>query len=161
MVHFSRVGSAMVTSSSWTGKSRTSFFIVRILVWNRSELTLRSVGFNNILLPVHCCGQGCHVALSTFAKGSFIPVAMVLLVVLGKMLVLLVRPFLTIEPGMRRHVWRRTRPLGGGRCGYLSGSSPNSSKLFCIWDCLYYVLLHLPASASYRSTPGKLQSDKM
>ena len=42
------------------GNVRTSFFIVRILVWNRNGLTSRSVGSDNMLPPVPC-GQGWHV----------------------------------------------------------------------------------------------------
>ena len=43
---------SMVTSLSWMANVRTSFFIVRILVWNRNGLTLRSVGSNNMFPPV-------------------------------------------------------------------------------------------------------------
>ena len=51
------VALAMVTFLSWMANVRTSFFIVRIPVWNGSGLTLRSVGSGNILPPV-TCGQG-------------------------------------------------------------------------------------------------------
>ena len=53
--------SAMVTFLSWMADVRTSFFIERILVGNRNGSTLRSVGSNNMLLPVPCFGQGWHV----------------------------------------------------------------------------------------------------
>ena len=65
-----------------------------------------------------CCLPMC-------AKGSFVPCTMEggfwPLVFLGapggsfdwEMLALL-------EPGMRGYTWRWTRPLGGGRCGYLA-----------------------------------------
>ena len=51
---------AIVTFLSWMANVRTSFFTVRILVWNRNGLTLRSVGSDNmpVLVP---CGQGWHV----------------------------------------------------------------------------------------------------
>ena len=45
-------GLAMVTSWSWMVSARTSFVIVRIPVRNRSGLTLRSVGPDNMLHPV-------------------------------------------------------------------------------------------------------------
>ena len=52
---------AMVTYLSWMADVRTSFFIVRILVGNRNGSTLRSVGSNNMFLPVLCLGQEWHV----------------------------------------------------------------------------------------------------
>ena len=45
--------------SSWMANVRTSSFIVRIPVWNRSGLTLRAVGLSGILLPVHCVQGRC------------------------------------------------------------------------------------------------------
>ena len=50
----------MVTSWSWMVDVRTCFFIVRILVRNRIGLTFRSVGSDDMLLPVPC-GQEWHV----------------------------------------------------------------------------------------------------
>ena len=49
------------TFLSWMANVRTSFFTVRILVWNRNGSTLRSVGSDNMLLPVPFQGQGWHV----------------------------------------------------------------------------------------------------
>ena len=51
----------MVTFLSWMATVRTSFFTVRIPVWNRSGLTSRSVGPGNILLPVPCGQEQCVV----------------------------------------------------------------------------------------------------
>ena len=53
-VKLTRAVLAIVTFLSWMANVRTSFFTVRITVWNRSGLTLRSVGSGNILLPVPC-----------------------------------------------------------------------------------------------------------
>ena len=43
-----------MTFWSWMANARTSSFTVRIPVWNRSGLTLRSVGLSCILFPVLC-----------------------------------------------------------------------------------------------------------
>ena len=43
------------------GQCQEEFFIVRIPVRIRNGLTLRSVGSNNIVLPVPSYGQGWHV----------------------------------------------------------------------------------------------------
>ena len=53
-VMLARATLAMVTFLSWMANVRTSFFTVRIPVWNRSGLTLRSVGSSGTLLPVLC-----------------------------------------------------------------------------------------------------------
>ena len=53
-VKLARAALVMVTSLSWMANVKTSFFTVRIPVWNRSGLTLRSVGSDNMLLPVPC-----------------------------------------------------------------------------------------------------------
>ena len=42
------------TLLSWMANVRTTFFTVRIPVWNRSGLTFRSVGSDRILFPAHC-----------------------------------------------------------------------------------------------------------
>ena len=52
----SRAALAMVTFLSWMANVRTSLCTVRIPVWIRSGLTLRSVGLSSTLLPV-LCGQ--------------------------------------------------------------------------------------------------------
>ena len=54
MVKLARAVLVMVTFLSWIATVRTSFYTVRILVWNRSGLTFRSVGSSGILLPVLC-----------------------------------------------------------------------------------------------------------
>ena len=51
-VKLTRAGLTMVIFWSWMVNVRTSSFIVRIPVWSRSGLTLRSDGSNNILLPI-------------------------------------------------------------------------------------------------------------
>ena len=43
----------------WMANVKTSFLAARIPVWNRSGLTLRSVGSSAILLPVHCVQERC------------------------------------------------------------------------------------------------------
>ena len=50
-------GLAMVTFLSWMVNVRTSSFIVRTLAGNKNGSTLRSVGSNNMFLPVLCLGQ--------------------------------------------------------------------------------------------------------
>ena len=71
--------SAMVTSLSWMANVRTGFFIVRILVWNRNGLALRSVGSNNMFPPVlvtcclPTCAQGSSVSVTGFVvNGVFL-----------------------------------------------------------------------------------------
>ena len=58
-VMLTRAVLAMVTFSSWMVNVRTSIFTVRIPVWNRNGLTLRSVGSSGILLLVHCVRERC------------------------------------------------------------------------------------------------------
>ena len=120
---------AMVTFLSWMANVRTSFFTVRIPVWNRSGLTLRSVGSGSILLPAHC-GLGWYVACQRVRRvllllfgewrmGGFSTFG-VLWELLGvlcvwEMLVLLVLSLIFTGLGLRRCAFRRTRFLGGGR----------------------------------------------
>ena len=89
---------------------------------------------------------------------------LVLLVVLlmEKMLVLLDHPCLAIcsvVRRMRRHAWRWTCTLGGGRCRYFSRNLPGDHRIpqkkrFCIKDCFYCKLLNMPTSVRLPSLYG-------
>ena len=58
----------MVTSLSWMANARTSSFIARALVGIRNGLMLRSVGSNNMFLPVHFLRQEWHVVCQRVRK---------------------------------------------------------------------------------------------
>ena len=65
---------AMVTFLSWMAIVRMSSFIVRIPAGNKNGSTLRSVGSNNVFLPVFCFKTGVACCLPTCARGSSVPV---------------------------------------------------------------------------------------
>ena len=129
IVTLARAVLVMVTILSRMANVRTSSFTVRIPVWNRSELTLRSVGLSGILLPV-LCEQGWSVAYQCVRRVHLLLLRGVLGVVhsghsgcslescaYGRVLALLVFPFMSTVLGLWRCAYRWTRPSGGGRWG--------------------------------------------
>ena len=62
------VGLAMVTFLSWMANAKMSFFTVRVPVWNKSGLMLRTVGLDNILISVLCLRQEWYVVYQHVRK---------------------------------------------------------------------------------------------
>ena len=126
-----RAGLAMVMSLSWMANARTSFVIVRIPVRTRNGLTSRSVGSNNMLLPVPLKGQEWHVVCQR-VRGVFLflvrswwrkavfGLLLGALCILG-VLALLVIPLVCTRFGFQRCASCWTRPVGEVRFGEYAG----------------------------------------
>ena len=163
-----RASLAMVTFLSWMANVRTSFFTVRIPVWNRSGLTLRSGGLENMLFLVPffeesggvlfanvCAGQVSSVSATVFVeKGAAwgLLVLLVVLLILG-VSALLIYPLVCVGPEPRRRAFRWTRPSGKGRRGYCLPDNWKCATFGVImcstgycWELLYmFVLVRLPS----------------
>ena len=130
-VKLARAGLAM-TPLSRMPNVRTSFFTVRIPVWNRSGLTLRSVGSGNMLLPVPCgqeqcvvCQRVCRVHLLLLREVLGLALCWAFWVSLEPCAYRRERrregtrsaslPLMCTGQGLRRCAYHWTRPLGGGR----------------------------------------------
>ena len=121
-VKLARAVLTMVTFLSWMANVRTGFFIVRIPVWNRIGLTLRSVGSNNMHPLVHSSGQELHVVYQRVRRVHQFQLRrwweMVVFGLSGFSLVVLawlVYPSVCTGLGLQRCTFCWTRPLGGGR----------------------------------------------
>ena len=74
IVMLARAGLVKATSSAWMVNAWTSFFTVRIRVWNRNGLTSRSAGSGTMLPPVLSYGQGWRAVCQRVRRfHSFLP----------------------------------------------------------------------------------------
>ena len=139
----------MVTFLSWVANVRTSVFTVRIPVWNRSGLTLRSVGSSGILLPVPFLRQvqkWC-VAYRRVRRVHLLLLRRVLEVVhfgvwlllgvlcIWRVLALLVFHLMYTGLGLRRCAYRQTRPVVGGRWGAFYSRGAVWFAQYCAFCC--------------------------
>ena len=121
-------GLAMVTLLSWMVNVRTSFFIVRILVWNRNGLTLPFVGSESMLPPSSFWEQKRHVVSQRVRRvHQFLLRGLWEMVFFGRsgyslvplctweVLAWLVYSFVCTGLGSQRCASCWTRPLGAGR----------------------------------------------
>ena len=133
---------AMVIFLSRMANIRTSFFTVRIPVWNRSGSTLRSVGSGNILLLVPCGQEQCVVCQRVRRVHLLMLRGLWITALLGhagdslgscvfwEVQALPVYLLICTGLGLRRcaHCW--TRPLGGvgGGIIYVTGEFTGAHK---------------------------------